>query len=285
MKVTPGSTDVTTYFSLVLSSDGSDATALTITDLDLQYVRSGVAPVAKVDATALAATDSAHSDNKAIEVDATDQPGLYRVDWPDAAFAAGVREVILTVKHSSCRAAHLRVELETLQTGDNFARLGAPAGASVSADVAAVKSDTAAILVDTGTTLDARIPAALVGGRMDSSVGAMAANTVTATAIAADAITAAKIATGAIDADALATDAINEIADGFLDRDMSTGADNGSTTVRTPRQALRFLRNKWSISGTTLTVTKEDDATTSWSSTITTNASAEPITANDPAGP
>lgn len=35
------------------------------------------------------------------------------------------------------------------QTGDSFARLGAPAGASVSADVAAVKSDTAATLVDT----------------------------------------------------------------------------------------------------------------------------------------
>jgi hypothetical protein len=45
----------------------------------------------------------------------------------------------------------------TPQTGDAFARLGAPAGASVSADVAAVKVDTAAILVDTGTTLDGYI--------------------------------------------------------------------------------------------------------------------------------
>src|SRR3990167_8745562 len=45
----------------------------------------------------------------------------------------------------------------TAQTGDNFARLGAPAGASVSADVAAVKVDTAAILVDTGTTLQAEV--------------------------------------------------------------------------------------------------------------------------------
>lgn len=35
------------------------------------------------------------------------------------------------------------------QTGDNYARLGAPAGASVSADVAAVKSDTAAIKAKT----------------------------------------------------------------------------------------------------------------------------------------
>ncbi len=40
----------------------------------------------------------------------------------------------------------------TPQTGDNYARLGAPAGASVSADVAAVKVDTAAVLDDTGTS-------------------------------------------------------------------------------------------------------------------------------------
>lgn len=37
----------------------------------------------------------------------------------------------------------------TVQTGDSYPRLGAPAGASVSADVAAVKVDTAATLVDT----------------------------------------------------------------------------------------------------------------------------------------
>jgi len=80
------------------------------------------------------------------------------------------------------------------QSGDSYARIGAPAGASVSADVAAVKVDTAAILTDTGTTLDGRIPAALVGGRMDTSVGAMAANVLTATAINADALTAAKLA-------------------------------------------------------------------------------------------
>ncbi len=37
----------------------------------------------------------------------------------------------------------------TAQTGDAYARLGAPAGASVSADVAAVKAQTAAIETDT----------------------------------------------------------------------------------------------------------------------------------------
>jgi hypothetical protein len=37
----------------------------------------------------------------------------------------------------------------TAQTGDSFARLGAPAGASVSADIATVDSNVDAILVDT----------------------------------------------------------------------------------------------------------------------------------------
>ncbi len=99
----------------------------------------------------------------------------------------------------------------TAQTGDAFARLGAPAGASVSADVAAVKTQTAAIEVDT-QDIQSRLPAALVSGRIDASVGAMASGVLTATAIAADAITAAKIADGAIDAATFAAGAINAAA-------------------------------------------------------------------------
>lgn len=112
MNVTGGSTDVTTYFVLRLAATGVEATGLTITNFDLQYVRTGAAPAAKEDATALAATDSAHADNKAIEVDATDQPGLYRVDWPDAAFAAGVKQVHLTVKCATCFTEHLAVDID-----------------------------------------------------------------------------------------------------------------------------------------------------------------------------
>lgn len=112
MIVIGGSTDVTTYFAMRLAADGTNATGLTISDFDLQYVRSGATPAAKADAVALAATNTAHTDNRGIEIDATDQPGLYRFDWPDAAFAAGVREVILSVKHTSCFTEHLRVEID-----------------------------------------------------------------------------------------------------------------------------------------------------------------------------
>jgi hypothetical protein len=83
----------------------------------------------------------------------------------------------------------------------------------------------------------------------------------------------------------LTSSAQTSAADALLDRNMATGADNGSTTVRTVRQALRFLRNKVSISGGTMTVTKEDDSTSSWTAAVTTDAAADPITAVDPAGP
>ncbi len=76
-----------------------------------------------------------------------------------------------------------------------------------------------------------------------------------------------------------------EVADALLDRDMSTGVDSGSTTVRTPRQALRAIRNKTDISAGTLTVKKEDDSTTSWTAAVSTDAAAVPIIGIDPAGP
>ena len=59
------------------------------------------------------------------------------------------------------------------------------------------------ILVDTGTTLDGRIPAALVSGRIDASVGAMAANVMTAAAAAADLTT--ELQSGLATASALST--------------------------------------------------------------------------------
>lgn len=55
-------------------------------------------------------------------------------------------------------------------------RLGVPAGASLSADVAAVKAETSSIQADTND-LQTRTPPALVGGRMDSNVGAIAGDT------------------------------------------------------------------------------------------------------------
>jgi hypothetical protein len=74
-------------------------------------------------------------------------------------------------------------------------------------------------------------------------------------------------------------------ADALLDRDLAAGVDSGGPTHRTMRQALRLLRNKWSTSGNSLLVMKEDDATLSWTSILATTPGAPPVTGSDPVGP
>jgi hypothetical protein len=73
----------------------------------------------------------------------------------------------------------------------------------------------------------------------------------------------------------------NSIADAILNRDMATGTDSGSTTVRTVRQALRALRNRFVLSGGTVTVYKEDDATASFTAVVT---GSPAVTQVNPAG-
>lgn len=58
------------------------------------------------------------------------------------------------------------------------------------------------------------------------------------------------------------------IADKVLGRSIAGGTDGG----RTVKDALRFQRNAWSISASTLTVTTEDDTTPAWTATLTFNA-------------
>jgi len=70
----------------------------------------------------------------------------------------------------------------------------------------------------------------------------------------------------------------NAIADALLGRNVS----GGSSTGRTVKQALHFIRNKWVVSGATLTVYDTDDTTSSWTASVTGTAGADPITGNDP---
>lgn len=62
-------------------------------------------------------------------------------------------------------------------------------GATVGVDVVAVKAETVSIQAD-ADNIQTRLPAALVGGRMDSSVGAMAAGVIAAATFAANALDA-----------------------------------------------------------------------------------------------
>lgn len=111
------------------------------------------------------------------------------------------------------------------EVGAIYTRIGAPAGASIAADVAALNT----LMSSTGVVL-----------------------------------TAAER---------------NATADAFLNRNVA----GGSSTGRLVKEALYPLRNKWTVSGGTYTVYQTDDATVSWTSSVTGTAGADPITAADPA--
>jgi hypothetical protein len=87
------------------------------------------------------------SDPSITQVDSTNLPGVYKASLT----ASENNGTFLTLggKSSSTGCVIIPVSWSNELTGDAFARLGAPAGASVSADIAAVKSDTGATLADT----------------------------------------------------------------------------------------------------------------------------------------
>lgn len=69
-----------------------------------------------------------------------------------------------------------------------------------------------------------------------------------------------------------------ENADALLGRNVAGGSSSG----RLVKEALYFLRNKWTVSGGTLTVYATDDTTSAWTSTVSTDDTAEPVTGSDP---
>lgn len=158
----------------------------------------------------------------------------------------------------------------TAQTGDSFARLGAPAGASVSADVAAVKVDSAAVKVKTdflpsatagaaggvfiaGTNAATTITTALTTtftGSLTGSVGSLAAQ--------------AKADVKAEAVAALATDTYAEPAQ---------GAPAATTTLAAKINYIyKFLRNKVTTTATTVSVYDDAGTTVDQKSTISDDA-------------
>lgn len=171
---------------------GKGKTGLTAADLTVSFTRFETDnDVVFTDVTSslsdLSALTDSHSDWGVKEISSTKQPGLYRLDIADEVFASGAWTAVVYVCLTSGLAAATPIEFELVAYDPlDGTRLGLTALPPAAADAAgglpisdaggldldAQRSDVAAILVDTGTTLDGRIPAALVSGRMDSSVGA-----------------------------------------------------------------------------------------------------------------
>lgn len=114
----------------------------------------------------LASATAAHTDGGFIARDGTNMPGIYRLDLPDAVLAS-VGEVVVHLKGATNMVPTPK-ELQVV--------------ANITSDVIAA---TTAIETDT-QDIQSRLPAALVSGRIDASVGAMANNTITAAAAASD---------------------------------------------------------------------------------------------------
>lgn len=147
--------------------------------------------------------------------------------------------VAFTFVGSGAIPATVQVYTGVPQTGDAFARLGAPVGASVAADIS------------------------VIAGYLDTEVAAIKAKT--------DNLPASPAATSDIPT-------ANANADALLARNVSGGSSSG----RTVKQALHFLRNRWNVAGGQLTVYDTDDATPSWTAAVTGTAGADPVTAVDP---
>ena len=127
-----------------------------------------------------------------------------------------------------------------------------------------VHNDIGTIQADTDN-IQTRLPAALVSGRMDASIGAMGASVLTAAAFAA----------GAIDANALANDAAEEIALKVLTWASSNW--ESAAGVKSLGAAVMKAVHRIRDNAGTLQIFRSDGATVHASQTVTTDDTLKPI--------
>lgn len=244
-------TNVVNTATAVTTVNGLAANVITAAAINTGAFTAAKFAAGAIDAAALAA-DAGTEIATAVWASATRSLTILDEDSTTLDLDATIRAAI------GLAAANLDTQIGTLATAANLATLAGYVDTEVAAILAAVDTEVAAIKAITDQMVFT------VANRLDVQLLGASAGTLTASA--------------------LATDAANEIADALLDRDMSTGTDSGSSTVRTVRQALRALRNRVAIATGTVTVYKENDSTSSWTGAVTT-AAGDPISEVDPAGP
>lgn len=145
-----GVTSLSLPVLLTNSSTFLEVTGKLAADVTASYVRQGGVRTA-IALSDLATVGAAYAAGGWKEIDAVNMPGLYRLDVPDAVCAAagGAEWVTIAVKVAGSLTFYERVNLETAGSAEVYARLGPPGGASVSFDIGAVKTDTAAIKLKT----------------------------------------------------------------------------------------------------------------------------------------
>jgi hypothetical protein len=228
-------------------------------------------------------------------------PGVYRLDVPNAAFAAGASDVTIVVRGASgTNGAVLTVTLSSggltaAQTAD--AVLDAVASIHNNAgSIGASIQDKAGYSLSTpqsfSTTGSVGSVTGNVAGNVTGTVGGVVGN-VTGN-IAGSVATVASpdnIIDGVWDEQRTGHTAsgsfgeklqTNALADEMLARDLGSGLNAGTAEERTVRSALRALRNKVNVGSSQMVVKKEDDTTDAWTATVTTTAVSSNVSGIDP---
>lgn len=172
--------------------------------------------------------------------------GWYEVVVPAADM--NTTHVILKATATGAAQSDEAFYLDDQITSDVYARLGAPAGASIAADVAGVQSDT--------NDIQTRLPAALVSGKMDSHTATMADDVITATKIATDALGSLELAASAVSEIAAAIPTAPSIANEVA----NVMATDKRTVNRVTGEHKTFVGNSATVRGT-LVDTEIDDNT------------------------
>lgn len=176
--VKKGSTDVTldVFIQDSSSTTGAGLTGLAFNTASLVcYYRRGATGTPTALTLATQTVGGAHSDGGFVAVDGTNMPGQYRLDLSDAIVATGVPYVTVMLK-GAANMAPVTIELQLtdvdVEDAADFGLTNLDAAISTRASQTSV--DTIDNFIDTEIAdIQARLPAALVGGRMASDMEAI----------------------------------------------------------------------------------------------------------------
>ena len=193
------------------------------------------------------------------EVDATNMPGVYRLDLPDAALAAGADDVTVVVRGASgTNGAVMTIKLSS--------------GGLTSAQTASAVWGASPGPYNDATTMGGIV------NQIDTLANGIDTNVTQTPILVWDELTSSHTTAGSMGERMQP----NKLADEILARDIGSGSSAGSINERTVRSALRGLRNKTTVINNEMTVYKEDDTSTAWSATVSSSDSSKTITGVDP---
>jgi hypothetical protein len=145
MIVQNGAQNITTYFVLRDIQEHLPKTDIDVTTIDLYYVKTLAAISAKVDCAALPLASSPWAANSGFNVG----KGIYRIDWPDDAFAGSAGDKVQLIVHClGIDTTYLEVLLSSV--GGDISALQTDC-ASIDDNIDAMQSDIGAIRAKTDT--------------------------------------------------------------------------------------------------------------------------------------